>query len=298
MRETGKRPLARRLGLLSTAWRAGLARAGRVAAGAMAIAWLSCAPVKAEPAGAAAQPPAAVQAKPAAGSAEAMGAEPSHPAVQAPPAEPPTEQAVGEAFSKRFSGVPVTGVRRIPYGGLYEVQVGGDLLYTDADVTFVLDGSLIDARTRRDVTRERLEALAAIDFDELPLALAIKQVKGDGSRRLAIFEDPNCGYCKQMRHTLEDVDDITLYTFLLPILTPDSHEKVRDVWCARDPGRAWDDWMLRGKVPPRADCDHPADQVQALAQRLMVRGTPALFFADGTRVSGAIPAAALRERLK
>ncbi|MEI2415916.1 DsbC family protein [Orrella sp. JC864] len=211
-------------------------------------------------------------------------------------AEADTE-AVRKLFSERFNDVPVAAVRLTPYG-LYEVQVGSDLVYTDAQVTFLLDGTLIDAETRRDLTRERREALLAVPFDELPLALAVKQVKGDGSRRLAIFEDPNCGYCKQMRHTLEDVDNVTLYTFLLPILTPDSHEKVRDVWCAGDPVRAWDDWMLRNKPPARATCEHPADQVIALAQKLMVRGTPTLFFADGTRAPGALTREALERRLK
>lgn len=229
---------------------------------------------------------------------EAAAAGAVAPAAAAPAAEPaPSTDDVARRFSERFNGMPVAGVRLTDYG-LYEVQIGSDLLYTDAQVSFVLDGSLIDARTRRDVTRERLEALAAISFDDLPLQLALKQVKGDGSRKLAIFEDPNCGYCKQMRHTLEDVDNVTLYTFLLPILSPDSQDKVRDVWCAKNPTQVWDDWMLRNKTPARANCEHPANEVVALAQKLMVRGTPAVFFADGSRVAGAIPLEALEQRLK
>ncbi|WP_459616611.1 DsbC family protein [Bordetella sp. 2513F-2] len=210
--------------------------------------------------------------------------------------EDPAARQVHERFAQRFSGLDVVAVRRTPYG-LFEVQVGMDLLYTDEKVTWVMEGPLIDAMTRRDVTRERLEKLGAVDFDELPLDLAIRQVKGKGTRKVAIFEDPNCGYCKQLRHTLESVDDVTIYTFLYPILSPDSTVKTRNVWCAADPGRAWDDWMLRGRAPAAADCSVPVDKLLALGQRLMVRGTPTLFFADGSRISGALPLEMLQARL-
>jgi len=209
----------------------------------------------------------------------------------------PELRAVGERFATRFDGMSVVAVRRTPFG-LFEVQVGMDLLYTDANVSYVMDGRLIDAASRRDLTRERLESVSAIPFDELPLDLALKQVRGDGKRRVAIFEDPNCGYCKQLRHTLVDVDNVTIYTFLYPILAPDSRDKVRDVWCAGDPLATWDAWMLDGRTPPRADCSVPVDEMLALGQRLMVRGTPTLLFPDGSRVSGAIPLAALQARLK
>jgi thiol:disulfide interchange protein DsbC len=195
---------------------------------------------------------------------------------------------VAALFRQRFPDLNVTAVRRTPYG-LYEVQVGMDLIYTDDKVGWVMEGPLIDAATRRDVTRERQEQIGAVAFDQLPLKLAVKRVTGDGSRVLAIFEDPNCGYCKQLRHTLEDVPNLTVYTFIYPILAPDSRVKARDIWCSRQPGQAWDDWMVRGKMPATANCDAPIDQVLALGQRLMVSGTPTLFFADGTRVSGALP---------
>ncbi|ARP83939.1 disulfide bond formation protein DsbC [Bordetella genomosp. 8] len=202
-----------------------------------------------------------------------------------------TEQ-VGALFSQRFPDLAVTAVRRTPYG-LYEVQVGMDLIYTDAKVGWVMEGPLIDAATRQDVTRERQEQIGAISFDQLPLKLAVKRVTGDGSRAVAIFEDPNCGYCKQLRHTLEGIPNLTVYTFIYPILAPDSRTKARDIWCAQKPGQAWDDWMVRGKMPPAsgatANCNAPIDQVLALGQRLMVRGTPTLFFPDGSRVSGALP---------
>lgn len=208
----------------------------------------------------------------------------------------PVTEGVKERFQQRFTGMDVTAVRSTPYG-LFEVQLGMDLIYTDEKVTWVMEGPLIDAATRRDVTRESQEKLSAVTFDQLPLELAIKQVKGTGAKKVAIFEDPNCGYCKQLRHTMEELDDVTVYTFMYPILSPDSKEKVRNVWCAKDQGKAWDDWMVRGKKPADAKCDVPEDKLLALGQKLMVRGTPTLFFADGSRVSGAIPLDQLKARL-
>lgn len=206
-------------------------------------------------------------------------------------------QAVQKLFAERFDNPSITAVRPTPYG-LFEVQLGPDLVYTDEKVTFVFDGTLIDAKTRQDFTRERLDAISRVPFDELPLELAMKQVKGDGSRKLAIFEDPNCGYCKVLRKALGDIDNLTVYTFPFPILSLDSTQKVKNVWCATDRAATWDAWMLKGKVPPKADCDVPIDQMLALGKKLMVRGTPALFFADGTRVGGAIPREEIEKRLK
>ena len=207
-------------------------------------------------------------------------------------------EAVGKLFAERFDNPPVKAIRATPYG-LYEVQMGNEIVYTDRQVSFVFDGTLIDAKTRKDVTAERLEQLSRIVFDDLPLDLAFKQVKGNGQRKIAIFEDPNCGYCKQLRQTLQKVDNLTVYTFLLPILSTDSTQKVRDVWCAKDRGAVWDAWMLKGQVPPKADeCDVPIDRMLDLGKKLSVRGTPAIFFANGSRVPGAISQQELEQRLK
>lgn len=207
-------------------------------------------------------------------------------------------EAVGKLFAERFDNPPVKAIRATPYG-LYEVQMGNEIVYTDRQVSFVFDGTLIDAKTRKDVTAERLEQLSRIVFDDLPLDLAFKQVKGNGQRKVAIFEDPNCGYCKQLRQTLQKVDNLTVYTFPLPILSPDSTQKVRDVWCAKDRGAVWDAWMLKGQVPPKADeCDVPIDRMLDLGKKLSVRGTPAIFFANGSRVPGAISQQELEQRLK
>jgi len=216
----------------------------------------------------------------------------------------PQLQSVQAAFAQRFGNVDVTAVQRTPFVGLFEVQLGANLVYTDAQVSYVLDGVLIDAASRRNLTDARLQGLAKEAQATLPLELAVKQVKGgvkgeakSNGNWIAIFEDPNCGYCKQLRRSLESVDNLTVYSFLYPILSPDSRDKARDIWCAADPVGALDDWMLRGAIPARAECDAPLAQILALGQQLMVRGTPAIFFSDGTRADGALPLAELKARL-
>lgn len=207
-----------------------------------------------------------------------------------------TEQ-VKRGFEERFPGLGITEVSNTPFPGLFEIRIGSDLLYTDAGVNYVLQGSLIDAKSRRDLTAQRIAALSHVDFDSLPLHDAIKQVKGDGSRKIAVFEDPNCGYCKLLHQTLEKVDNVTVYTFLYPILSPDSHVRSRNIWCAQDNATVWKDWMVRGKQPAAADCETPIEQNLALGRSLMVTGTPAIFFADGSRINGALPIEALEEKL-
>lgn len=226
---------------------------------------------------------------------EQSNAEPAS-TLKAGKSDAQTEQ-VKQLFSERFGNMPVTEVRHTDFG-LFEVQLGSSLVYTDEPVTFVLDGHLIDASTRLDVTEKRLEELARIDFDSLPMALAITQVRGDGSRRMALFEDPNCGYCKQLRRNMEGIDDLTIHTFLLPILSADSTEKVKNVWCAANQSEVWDDWMLRGVVPPDANCEAPIDDFVQLARSLGIEGTPAIFFTDGSRVPGALSKEALIKRLQ
>jgi len=213
------------------------------------------------------------------------------------PAQSDAAQSVGRAFEQRFPGIHVDAVRVTPMSGIFEIQVGMDLLYTDAQVDYVLQGSMIDAHARRDLTAERLEVLQQVAFDSLPLERAIKQVKGTGARQVAVFEDPNCGYCKQLHKTLEDVDNVTVYTFLFPILTPDSTTRSRDIWCSADPAQAWKAWMLNGQEPAHAECDTPIQANLALGRKLNIQGTPALFFADGSRVNGALPLDALKKKL-
>lgn len=199
-----------------------------------------------------------------------------------------------------FIGAPaVESVTKTPYGGLYEVLLkNGQLVYSDEKGSFIVDGSVIDMKTRRDVTQARLNELAAIDFSTLPLDQAIKQVKGKGTRVIASFEDPNCGYCKRLAKELAGMDDVTIYTFLYPILSPDSTSKSNNIWCAKDRAKAWNNWILDGKVPADADCDvNTVAKNVELGQKLRITGTPTLFLADGRRIGGYVPAAELEKAL-
>ena len=188
-------------------------------------------------------------------------------------------------------------VVRMPFG-MYEVVVGSDVVYVDADVNYMLGGHLIDARTRTNLTEQKRNELSRIDFKSLPLDQAIKQVRGNGKRVLVTFEDPNCGFCRQLARTLADFKDITVYTFLLPILSQDSHDKAAIIWCSKDRAAAWQALMLEGKEPMGSgNCTTPLQSNLAMGQTLRVNGTPTLVFADGFRVPGYLPAEALEQTL-
>ena len=187
-----------------------------------------------------------------------------------------------------------------PMAGVYEVRVGGELFYSDAGGDYLLNGQMIDTRGRRNVTEERLDKLLAIDFEALPRKDAFVIVRGNGKRKLAVFEDPNCPYCKRFEHDLQKVDNITVHMYLYPILGPDSVAKSRNIWCAKDKGKAWSGLMLRGEAPARADsgCDVTAlARNMELGRKHKITGTPTLVFADGSRVPGAISAAEIEKLL-
>ncbi|MFZ3142124.1 DsbC family protein [Polaromonas sp.] len=188
------------------------------------------------------------------------------------------------AFSK------IDEVSKTPMNGLYEIRVNdSDIFYTDAEGNFLLQGHLIDTKAKRNLTEERVGKLSAIDFSALPLKDAFTQVRGNGKRKLAVFEDPNCGYCKRFERDLQKVNDVTIHTFLIPILSPDSAEKARNIWCAKDKGKAWLDWMVRDQPAAKASCDTGAlERNLAFSRKYKITGTPTLFFADGSRVPGAI----------
>jgi thiol:disulfide interchange protein DsbC len=199
-----------------------------------------------------------------------------------------------------YIGVPVVdAVRRVPQGGLYEVLLNtGEIIYTDETVSFIVDGRIIDTKTRQDITAARQEQLSTIDFSTLPLNQAVKRVNGNGKRIIVTFEDPNCTYCKHLGRELLKVKDVTLYTFLYPILPADSEAKSRAIWCAKDPGKSWNDWIVSAKAPQPAQCDSSViDRNLALGQKLRINSTPTLFFADGSRISGYRDAAALEQKL-
>lgn len=204
------------------------------------------------------------------------------------------EAVIRKALAERLPKLPpIDEVTRTPIPGLWEVRMGTDLVYTDDKGDHLIVGaSIIDTKSRTDVTAARMEKLLAIDFAKLPLADAIAIKQGSGERKMAVFVDPNCGYCKRFERDLVKVKDVTIYAFLMPILGPDSQVKSRDIWCAKDPARSWRAWMLDG-VPAAAaaaKCDSAAlERNVAFGHKYKINGTPAVVFADGTRKPGAIP---------
>lgn len=206
-------------------------------------------------------------------------------------------------------GSKVESVTKAGFFGLYEVYVGGGIIYTDEKATAMIIGNdqmqsqfavnLIDLKVNKNITEERMKKLTAIKFSDLPLERAIKQVRGDGRRVLVTFEDPNCGYCKRQALDLQKLDNLTIYTFLYPILSEDSVHKSRQIWCATDRAKAWGEWMLEGKSPPaKEDCDVSAiAKNHEFARRYRINGVPTLFFADGQREPSAIPLAKIEQKL-
>jgi thiol:disulfide interchange protein DsbC len=201
-----------------------------------------------------------------------------------------TEATIKKALEPRLGGAKIEAIRETPYGGLYEVRVAGDILYTDKKGEYLFIGHVYDTKTSTNLTRARVDEINKIKFTDLPFEMALKQVKGNGKRQIAVFEDPNCGYCKRLRQTtLKEIDNVTIYTFMYNILSEDSFVKSKNIWCAPDRVKAWDDWMINGKLPPAAPaaCETPNDQIVALGQKLKIQGTPAIFFTDGSRIPGA-----------
>lgn len=190
----------------------------------------------------------------------------------------------------------INQVNKSPVPGLYEVITQDHLFYTDGKAQFLIDAAVYDLKTMRNVTEERSRKLFALDFSKLPLELAVKQVKGNGSRKLAIFTDPNCGFCKKLEKELLHIDNVTIYQFMYPVF-PGSDEKVRNVWCSKDRSKAWDDLMLNDIMPAAGNCDTPTEKVLALGRSLKINGTPGLIFGDGTSNPGYMPAAELEKAL-
>ena len=199
-------------------------------------------------------------------------------------------ESIKQELAKKYPEVKVERITKTAYGNLYEIFSGGEIFYTDDKATFLLLGNLIDTSTKTNISEARLQKLSAINFNDLPFDQAIKLVRGNGSRRMAIFEDPNCGYCKKFEQDVNSLDNITAYIFAYPILAQDSIDKSKAVWCSTDRLKAWQDLMLREKPPTaKGTCDNPIDKVVALGRKMNVTGTPTTFFEDGERISGALP---------
>lgn len=206
------------------------------------------------------------------------------------------EAVIRKVLAERLPQLPkIDEITRSPVPGLWEVRYGGtELLYSDDKGEHIfVNGSLVDTKTRTDLTEQRIEKMLAVSWDKLPLKDAMVMKQGSGARKIAIFEDPNCGYCKRFERDMAGLKDVTIYTFLIPILGPDSTAKSRDIWCAKDNAKVWRAWMLDGTPPPKSmgSCDATAlDRNLAFARSFRINGTPAAFFEDGTRKPGAIPA--------
>lgn len=210
------------------------------------------------------------------------------------------EAAIRKNLAERLPNLPkIEEVNKTPMNGLYEVRVSdNDIFYTDAEGNFLLHGNLLDTKNKRNLTEERTNKLSAIDFAALPLKDAFVQVRGNGKRQLAVFEDPNCGYCKRFERDLQKINDVTIYTFLIPILGPDSVEKSKNIWCSKEKNKAWLDWMVRDQSPAKASCDTAAlERNLDFSRKHKITGTPTLFFADGSRVPGAISPAQIEKML-
>ena len=200
------------------------------------------------------------------------------------------EATIRKNLTERMGDLPkIDEISKTPMPGLYEVRMGSDIVYSDAEGNFLIQGSLYDVKQKRNLTEERTDKLSAVSFDQLPLKNAFTQVRGNGKRKLVVFADPNCGYCKRFEKDLQKLDNATIYHVLYPILGEDSKTKSKNIWCAKDRSKAWLDWMVRDVAAPSASCDTGA-LVRNLefGKKHKITGTPTLIFADGSRVPGAI----------
>jgi thiol:disulfide interchange protein DsbC len=233
--------------------------------------------------------------------AQAPAAKPTPGGESTKPALSAEAAKLKKLLEDKFEGAAIGNVAKSPYFGLYEVQFDDQIVYTDAKANHVFVGSIYDANTKKNLTEARKRALARVSFETLPLELAFKRVKGNGTRKLAIFSDADCPFCARLEKELQNVDDVTIYTFLFPIdqLHPDAARKSRMIWCAPDRVKAWDEFFATGTLPANnGDCDTPLAATNTLGQKLRINATPTLVFADGSIVPGALPAARLEQEFK
>ena len=212
------------------------------------------------------------------------------------------EAVIRKAFTERMPTAPkIDEVRPSPVPGLWEVRIGNEVRYTDPTGSFLVEGEIYDLKAKKNLTEERVAQLNRVDFANLPFKDALVWKNGNGKRRIAVFADPNCGYCKRFEKSLQELKDVTVYTFLIPILGGDSLEKSRAIWCSKDNTAAWLGWMLRNEQPAKAaaGCDSAAvERNLALSRKLNVNGTPAIVLEDGNRIPGAVGAVAQERRLQ
>ena len=210
------------------------------------------------------------------------------------------EKKIKNDLESKIKQLEIKSVKKMSYGDLYEVVLSNnDIIYTNANTDFTLIGHMINNKDMSDMTQARLDELNAIDFKTLPLNQSFALIKGMGKRQIIVFEDPNCGYCKLFRKTLEQMDNLTIHTFAIDILGADSTVKAKQLLCAKDPAHAWDEWMLHKTLPDNSgSCDTSnLDKNKALAEQLGITGTPTVIFQNGKRISGAATKEALEEIL-
>ncbi|MDQ3184943.1 MAG: DsbC family protein [Pseudomonadota bacterium] len=209
------------------------------------------------------------------------------------------EASLKKALAANFPGEEIESLKKTPYMGLYEVVVGGELFYTNEKATYFFFGHVVDPQTRQSLTTERLQEVKdarRISTDSLPLEIAIKATRGNGKRRLVVFSDPNCPYCKRLEKELKKITDVTVYTLLYPVLNG-SVATATAIWCSADQLKAWDDFMLKDIVPAGKSCETPMDTLLQTGRRHGITGTPTLIFADGSIVPGMIPAETIEKKL-
>jgi thiol:disulfide interchange protein DsbC len=199
------------------------------------------------------------------------------------------QQIKTEIQKKLGTNAKVRSVTPAPVSGLYEVLVGNDIFYTDASAKYLIQGEIIELASGKNITEQRQADLNRIKWTDLNQANAFKTVRGNGTRQLAIFSDPNCGYCKRLEKSLQQLDNVTIYTYLIPILSADSIQKAKQIWCSTDPNKTYMDWMINGVAPSgKTDCSNPLDKNLTFAKTYGITGTPTLFFTDGSRFPGAV----------
>lgn len=225
---------------------------------------------------------------------------PANASEKIPTSVPTTKQSATEIAIKKALGsrANIDSVSKTPYSGLYEVRIGNEIIYTDEKAQYIFTGNILNSSASVNYTQQRIDEFNRVNFSELPLSLAIKTVKGDGKRIIATFEDPNCGPCKQLRKNLHELDNITIYTFMYNVIAETSAGMAKNIWCASNREKAWDQWMLNAVAPAAtpASCVFQNEKILALGEKLNIRGTPAIIFADGSRAPGVMSATMLDEK--
>lgn len=209
------------------------------------------------------------------------------------------KSVIRKTLSDRFPDIHIDDISPSQFPGIYEIVVGDEIAYVNADASFLIQGRMLDTKTQEDLTQKKLDKLHAIDFDKLPFDLAIKTVKGNGARKLAVFADPHCPYCARLEQTMQSVDNVTVYTFLFPLesIHPGAKETAQKVWCAKDRSAAWTDVMLHQKEPAESCKSTVVQQTMALGDKMHINSTPTIYFADGHRREGALPQDRLEKEL-